>query len=242
MNHTLDYFSFQSAMYDLYQASCVPKYGEVTAVATNFLAHVLPENAPVAVLDLGCGTGNTTQKLREILPAAAITCLDGSEDMLAAAQTKLTAAGASDVRYCRADLAEHGWSENLVSDSYDAIVSVFVLEHLPFAEYRHCLSQAARILKPGGWFVTVEGYEGHFLQGLFLEEMAANEARFVRDGKMTQAHMDEMKALSASKEKHYFSTMRQKETWWLESGFSSVEFIWQYYCVAALVGQKKSHT
>ncbi len=68
MNHTLDYFSYQSAMYDLYQVNCVPKYEEVTGVATNFLNHVLPGNDPVSVLDLGCGTGNTTQKLREVAP------------------------------------------------------------------------------------------------------------------------------------------------------------------------------
>ncbi len=121
---------------------------------------------------------------------------------------------------------------------YDAIISVFVLEHLPFTEYRHCIAQAARILKPGGWLVTVEGYEGHFLQGLFQKEMIRREARFVRDGKMTQAQMDEMKTLSATKEKHYFSPMRQREDWWVESGLSPVEFIWQYYCVAVLVGQK----
>ncbi len=86
--------------------------------------------------------------------------------------------------------------------------------------------------------MTVEGYEGDLLQALFQKEMIQKEAQFVRDGKMTQAQMDEMKNLSATKETHYFSTMRQKEDWWSESGFSSVEFIWQYYCVAALVGQK----
>ncbi len=125
MNHTLDYFSYQSSMYDVYQVNCVPKYEEVTAVAVNFINHVLTGNDPVSVLDLGCGTGNTSRKLREVLPVARITCLDGSAQMLAAAQAKLAAAGASDVRYCAADLANHLWAESLQDDSYEAIVSVF---------------------------------------------------------------------------------------------------------------------
>jgi tRNA (cmo5U34)-methyltransferase len=238
MKHTLDFFSFQSAVYDEYQTNCVPHYPELARAATLFLKHVFPENNPVSVLDLGCGTGNTARSIREAFPAAQITCLDGSEHMLAQARDKLAAAGAPNVAYCHADLSDPRWAEGFPDNSYDAVVSVLVLEHLPFEEYRLCLGQVLRLLKPSGWFVTAEGYGGDVLQSLFLKEMREREAQFVREGRMTQAQMEGMKALSAATEKHYFSSLRDRETWWIETGFSSVEFIWQYYCVAVLIGQK----
>lgn len=238
MQHTLDFFSYQSTVYDEYQLSCVPKYPELTSVATHFLSHVLPAQDPLSILDLGCGTGNTTRSLRRVLPAARITCLDGSEHMLAVAREKLAADGAVDVSYCHADLTRPLWAAELLTDSYDAVISVLVLEHLPFEAYRRCIAEVLRILKPGGWFVTVEGYGSKLLQGLFMEEMRKREEQFVKEGKMTQAQMEEMKSYSAATEKHYFSSMKQREHWWLDKGFSSVEFIWQYYCVATLVGRK----
>jgi tRNA (cmo5U34)-methyltransferase len=240
MKHTLDFFSFQSAVYDEYQTNCVPKYPELIEVATHFLTHVFPGHDPFLVLDLGCGTGNTARSIHEALPDARITCLDGSGHMLGRAREKLEAAGAIEVAYCHADLSDPRWAEGFPDHSYDAVVSVLVLEHLPFDEYRHCLGQVLRLLKPGGWFLTAEGYGGEVLQGLFLKEMSEREAQFVREGRMTQAQMEEMKALSAATEKHYFSSLRDRETWWIETGFSSVEFIWQYYCVAVLIGQKPS--
>jgi hypothetical protein len=33
--------------------------------------------------------------------------------------------------------------------------------------------------------------------------------------------------------------MEEKKRWWTEAGFADVESIWQYYCVAILVGRKK---
>ncbi len=43
--------------------------------------------APGAIFDLGCGTGNTTRLLAERWPAAAVTGVDSSTDMLARARS-----------------------------------------------------------------------------------------------------------------------------------------------------------
>lgn len=238
MKQTLDFFSYQSSVYDAYQVNCIPKYPELTRVATNFLKQVMSENDTVSVLDLGCGTGNTAKHVCEAFPTGTMTCLDGSEQMLALARAKLDGMGTLDVTFCRADLSDAQWAEQFPSNAYDAVISVLVLEHLPFDAYRSCIAHVLRVLKPGGWLVTAEGYGGDILQKLFAKEMAQQEAQFVSEGRMTQAQMDEMKALSAATEKHYFSSMRERETWWLEAGFASVMFLWQYYCVAVLVGQK----
>ena len=49
--------------------------------------------APRAIFDLGCGTGNTTRLLAERWPAAELTGVDGSADMLARARASDIGAG-----------------------------------------------------------------------------------------------------------------------------------------------------
>lgn len=47
----------------------------------------LPLDSPAAIVDLGCGTGTVTRLLRERWPAARITGVDGSAEMLAKARS-----------------------------------------------------------------------------------------------------------------------------------------------------------
>ncbi|MFC1836600.1 hypothetical protein ACFL2Q_18055, partial [Thermodesulfobacteriota bacterium] len=56
--------------------------------------------------------------------------------------------------------------------------------------------------------------------------------------KVTGSQLEEIKQVSHDRESHYFSSMDERRQWWVEAGFSEVSFIWQYYCVAILVGQK----
>ena len=65
--------------------------------ALDLLARV-PSEAPVRVIDLGCGAGNVTAILRRRFPAAEITGVDGSAAMLAKAR-----AAAPDCRFEQAD-------------------------------------------------------------------------------------------------------------------------------------------
>src|SRR5690348_15378256 len=58
---------------------------ERTRPALDLLARV-EVAAPLRVIDLGCGPGNSTALLRERWPAAALEGLDTSQDMLIAAR------------------------------------------------------------------------------------------------------------------------------------------------------------
>jgi SAM-dependent methyltransferase len=138
------------------------------------------------------------------------------------------------------DLASADWSDKWDGSSFDAVVSVLVLEHLDPLAYESCLSQFLRILKPGGALVAVEGYAGKTLQELFFHEMAVAETNAVRNGAITQELLTEIKRRSAEEETHHYTTMDEKKAWWLAQGFVGVEFIWQYYCAAILTGRKPS--
>ena len=235
MNTTLEYFQFQAPLYDAYQLACVPKYSEALSVLIECTEYEMRDKHAPRLLDVGCGTGNVTVKIMQALPTASVVCLDGSQMMLDAAREKLSS---TNVTFHCMDLANNRWDQQWEDESFDAIYSAFVLEHLPFDLYKRFLFMAKRILKPGGPLITMEGYAGDLNQSIFFEHMNELEIEAVRTGLINGSTFNEMKRLSKDKERHYFATQDQKKQWWNETGFVDVEFYWQYYCIALLGGRK----
>lgn len=87
-----------------------------------FTASLLPVQNGAAVLDLGCGTGLELEYYFKFNPAAKITGIDLSEDMLAALKQKFSG---------KAITAIHGsyFDIPFEKDRYDAAVSVESLHH-----------------------------------------------------------------------------------------------------------------
>ena len=240
MDQTLEFFDFQAPLYDAYQENCIPKYNEMLSVSLGFLRHVFAGQDRLSLLDLGCGTGNTALTLRDGFPEASIHCLDGSQAMLAEAKKKLDSRSEASVSFTCRDLSDQAWSDGLNEASFDAAVSVLVLEHVPFESYRRLLKNLRRLIKPGGWLVTVEGYAGNIQQQLIYAEVERMEKEAVRSELIPAEWMKEMKKLSEDKGTHYFATMSDKKLWWTEAGYQEVGFIWQYYCVGILVGRNEA--
>lgn len=90
------------------------------------------------VIDLGCGPGNSTEVLGARWPGAAVTGLDSSADMLAAARKRLPT-----VRFEEADIA--AWDGQ---GPYDVILANAVLQWLP--DHGALLPRLAGRLTRGG--------------------------------------------------------------------------------------------
>lgn len=97
---------------------------------------------PRAVVDLGCGDGALTATLAARWPAAVVTGVDSSPEMVAAATTLDTTARfeEGDVRMWRPD------------DAVDVLVSNAVLQWVP--EHRDLLRRWVEHLAPGGWLAV----------------------------------------------------------------------------------------
>ena len=89
-------------------------------------------------VDLGCGPGNSTAALIERYPAAVVTGLDGSADMLDAACRRLPGIG-----FVRGDIA--AWR---AETPYDLILSNAALQWVP--DHATLLPRLAAMLAPGG--------------------------------------------------------------------------------------------
>ncbi len=98
------------------------------------------------VLEIACGTGILTGRLKEALPAGArLIATDINPDMVAAAENNLNGSGADSYR--TADGTDLPFADN----SFDAVVCQFGVMFYPdkVQGYRETL----RVLKPGGRFL-----------------------------------------------------------------------------------------
>ena len=104
------------------------------------------------VLEFGCGTGTTA--IHHSSYVKQIDAIDISENMLVIAREKASAAGIENINFTRATLAEFA----AASASVDAVLGLNVIHLL--ADRHAVLAEVARVLKPGGIFVSSTGCLG----------------------------------------------------------------------------------
>jgi ubiquinone/menaquinone biosynthesis C-methylase UbiE len=104
------------------------------------------------VLDLGCGTGALT--VRAARRGATVKGIDINPEMLAIARGRMKEEQLED----RVELAEQGVAEldEEEAESYDAVTSGLCFSELSEDELTYTLSQAARVLKPGGQLLVAD--------------------------------------------------------------------------------------
>ena len=135
-----------AAVYD----ELAPSYDEMTGDqgwwANEQAARVLAPLAlgPRRALDLGAGTGQTSQMLQRLYPGVELTLVDPSSEMIALASEKLP----------RAEVAVEDAADFLRTSGarWDLIVAIGLLELVP--DQFELLSLAASRLVPGGHLVV----------------------------------------------------------------------------------------
>jgi tRNA (cmo5U34)-methyltransferase len=125
-----------------------------TAVVDSRLALDLIQRAALRVcpqartmLDLGCGAGNYSLKLREVFPDIDITLVDLSQPMLHRALQRLGSGGTGTLVTRQGDVREL----ELGKEQFDIIVAAMVLHHLRAdTEWESVYDKLWGALKPGG--------------------------------------------------------------------------------------------
>ncbi len=107
------------------------------------------------VVDLGCGSGEFTARLAELVPQGSVLGVDPNPSMLAAAE-----------RHAGANLAfVQGWAQELdrvvAPGSVDLVTSRAALHWLPLEDHLRCYQAVRRVLRRGGVFHADSGGAGN---------------------------------------------------------------------------------
>jgi 2-polyprenyl-3-methyl-5-hydroxy-6-metoxy-1,4-benzoquinol methylase len=148
-------------MKDKYQQS-VDRFNEfATAFENGFMELSLYDSAieafcstisvPVPyILELGCGPGNVTRRIKQQLSQAQITAIDLAENMIALARKNVP-----DVDFRVMDVR----SINQFTGTYDAVVAAFVLPFLSYEDGECLIRSICKLLNTEGvlYLSTMEG-------------------------------------------------------------------------------------
>jgi ubiquinone/menaquinone biosynthesis C-methylase UbiE len=105
-----------------------------------------------SVLDVGCGTGSVAIVAgRQVGEQGAVFGVDASLQMLARAERKAARAGVP-VVFRHAPVQALPFPDA----RFDVVLSTVMLHHLPRTARGQCLTEARRVLKPGGRLLVVD--------------------------------------------------------------------------------------
>ncbi|MDQ8021866.1 MAG: class I SAM-dependent methyltransferase [Moraxellaceae bacterium] len=100
------------------------------------------------VLDLACGPATQLAMVARLNPQCQFLGADLSETMLGRARAHVAALGLTNVEFVHTDISKLSM---IADQSIDAVMSTMALHHLPtLATLEATLSEASRVLKPGG--------------------------------------------------------------------------------------------
>lgn len=110
---------------------------------------VVAAASPRTVVDVGCGTGALSIPIATRLPSARVVGVDGDPEVLDFARQK---PGADAVEWREG----HAGTLPLQAGEADVVVTSLVLHHLPLQTKREMLSEARRVLRPGGRLIVAD--------------------------------------------------------------------------------------
>lgn len=123
-----------------------PEY--FAAYKIEYIARALPAEAAAApaILDFGCGVGNSIPHIARLFPGARVHGVDVSGESVAMARD-----ANPDARF---DVMSS--TLPLPDDSVDIALAACVYHHVPPAERAHWTAEVQRVLRPGGRFFIFE--------------------------------------------------------------------------------------
>lgn len=184
----------------------------------------------VELLDIGCGAGNYTLKLLELLPHRNVTLMDLSRPMLDRATQRIREVSTGQITTLQVDIRE----AKLPEQSFDIVLAAAVLHHLRTdAEWEAVFTKLYRGLRPGGSFWIFDLVES--------SHPAVQEMMWHRYGEYLAAFKDE------AYRDHVFAYIAKEDTprslWSQLSllqkvGFTQIEVLHKNSCFAAFGGVK----
>lgn len=225
MDDTRAHFDAAAGGYDLMVRKLIPHYDAMLEAVVDALPFGSDE--ALRVIDLGCGTGELSLRVKQEFPRARITCLDFAPNMLELARRKLAAL--PDIGFVAGDLTAFPAGER-----YDAVVSSLAVHHLTDDGKQRLFNRIAGVLGNGGAFFMADGVRG---QNEFLHQVnLLRWKEFI--GKSFPP--DELEGVweNMHRAEDRPAPLRDQLDWLRAAGFRDVDVVWKYYKFAVFGGMR----
>lgn len=222
-----DHFEEEAREFDELIVKLIPDYkGMVDSLIRSI---PFESSKPIEVLDIGCGTGNITRKVKKRYPNAQVTCIDIAENMIDIAQYKMSEF--KDIKYQVVDLRDFQFGE----DSYDLVISSLVLHHLQADEDKIGIYQKIYdSLHEGGVFLNAD----HVLASSeYREQVNLDEWKNFMLKSLSLDEVEEKWMPTYFREDHPALLLDQLD-WLREIGFKEVDVVWKLVKGAVFSGTK----
>lgn len=226
MEKVKNHFEEESREYDNLILKLIPRYKEMI---TSLIASIpFDSSKPIKVLDLGCGTGNTSKAVKNRFPHANITCIDLAESMIEMARYKLSKY--DDIKYHVADMREFEFG-----CGYDLVISSLAMHHLETDEEKiEIYRRIYDALREGGAFYNGDNVLG---SNQHLEKVNLEQWKEFMLESVSLREIEEKWLPTHYDEDHPASLMDHLD-WLRDVGFKDVDVVWKYIIGAVYGGVK----
>ena len=215
MENVEDFYDQLSSSYTELIKKCVPRYDELLST---MILYLQPDFKPQRILDLGCGTGNLTQRILDHFPDAQIDVLDLSEEILEESRKRF--ANNSKINYIQADFK----NMNLSEVTYDLVMSSIAIHHVEDPFKLKLYKDVFHSLKMDGLFIFADQTRG-ITDEIYLKNIECWKSEAFKLGS-TEENWD---MWMAHQEAHDFHS---PVVWHLENmkkaGFNEVDLLSKY--------------
>jgi len=220
------HFNKEAEAFDKQVQKNIPCYNEMLTALIN----AIPNNKDSPkILDLGCGTGNITQKALNRFPEAEVTCLDLSENMIEIAKDKLSSY--ENIEYIVGD-----FTQMELNTKYDVVLSSLALHHIPNDEEKEAMyKNIYETLEKDGVFYNADVIKAN---SNYNEEL--NNKVAIQEMKENGVTDEEIAEHKGKRDANDIPTTLIKHIKMLENvGFKEIDVIWKHYSNAVYGGSKK---
>jgi len=213
----------------------IPKYREAHDIIVSMLD--FDGTQEIRIADLGCGFGELSRRLLEMLPTAIVFGIDNNMDILQRTRKKLKDFADRFLVYER-DLNSNAWFHDL--GPLDAVVSSFTLDYLELDRHKALLSEVFEMLNPQGRFVSCEFFKAvdNRVNRVFHDVEIQYIQNALKKGSVSQEQIEQLTKSTILRQDHHLCTIETKIDWLRAAGFDKIEIPWKFLNLAVVSAVK----
>ena len=222
----LNYDKYENKKYDDDIRRVIPGHEKLHQEIEKIVEEFSQKNKVEKIVDLGIGTGLTSERILRIIPQVSLTAIDFSETMLSGAKKRLSK---YQTKFILGDYAKEEFGKD-----FDIAVSVIGIHHQNHEGKRKLFKKIFNSLKQGGIFIF-----GDLVTYKDKEKAALNEEKhyaFLVENATDKKTLEEW--TYHHKHLNDLAPIEDQVNWLKEAGFSSVDIKFEKLNTALILAKK----